>query len=124
MRCPKCHYLSFEPEPRCKNCGYDLAVPEADLAIKPAERGAGAARGSGAAGAGARRLAREPMRLGLIHPAPRRGVGAAASRVAVAIGDGRWPSLRPTRRLPADLAPFLTETTSESVAAARNGACA
>ncbi len=26
MKCPKCHYLSFEPEPRCRNCGYDLAV--------------------------------------------------------------------------------------------------
>ncbi|MEZ5318459.1 MAG: RDD family protein [Vicinamibacterales bacterium] len=28
MRCPKCHYLSFEPEPRCKNCGYDLALSD------------------------------------------------------------------------------------------------
>ena len=37
MRCPKCHYLSFEPEPRCRNCGYDLAVEEADLVIKAAE---------------------------------------------------------------------------------------
>jgi uncharacterized RDD family membrane protein YckC len=26
MKCPKCHYLSFEPEPRCRNCGYDLAL--------------------------------------------------------------------------------------------------
>ncbi|HUF49153.1 MAG TPA: RDD family protein [Vicinamibacterales bacterium] len=26
MKCPKCHYLSFEPEPRCRNCGYDLDV--------------------------------------------------------------------------------------------------
>jgi len=24
MRCPKCHYLSFEPEPRCRNCGHAL----------------------------------------------------------------------------------------------------
>ena len=31
MRCPKCHYLSFEPEPRCKNCGYDLAFGPDDL---------------------------------------------------------------------------------------------
>src|SRR5262245_7032876 len=36
MRCPKCHYLSFEPEPRCKNCGYDLDLPEADLELHPA----------------------------------------------------------------------------------------
>ena len=33
MRCPKCHYLSFEPEPRCKNCGYDLDLPESDLEL-------------------------------------------------------------------------------------------
>lgn len=37
MRCPKCHYLSFEPEPRCKNCGYDLAVSDSDLALKTAK---------------------------------------------------------------------------------------
>ena len=36
MRCPKCHYLSFDPEPRCKNCGYDLEVPDADLALRTA----------------------------------------------------------------------------------------
>lgn len=33
MRCPKCHYLSFDPEPRCKNCGYDLEVAEAEMAL-------------------------------------------------------------------------------------------
>jgi len=34
MRCPKCHYLSFEPEPRCRNCGHalDLSGP-LDVAI-------------------------------------------------------------------------------------------
>jgi len=37
MRCPKCHYLSFDPEPRCKNCGYDLEGADADLAFKAAE---------------------------------------------------------------------------------------
>jgi uncharacterized RDD family membrane protein YckC len=34
MRCPKCHYLSFEPEPRCRNCGFDLATHDADPVIK------------------------------------------------------------------------------------------
>ena len=41
MKCPKCHYLSFEPEPRCRNCGYDLELPDledpaagTDLVIK------------------------------------------------------------------------------------------
>ncbi|MEO7192187.1 MAG: RDD family protein [Vicinamibacterales bacterium] len=34
MRCPKCHYLSFEPEPRCRNCGNSLDIDEqVDLAI-------------------------------------------------------------------------------------------
>jgi len=37
MRCPKCHYLSFDPEPRCKNCGYDLEVADTDLALRTAE---------------------------------------------------------------------------------------
>ena len=34
MRCPKCHYLSFDPEPRCRNCGYGLSLDEADLLIR------------------------------------------------------------------------------------------
>jgi uncharacterized RDD family membrane protein YckC len=34
MRCPKCHYLSFEPEARCRNCGYDLELSDDDLVIK------------------------------------------------------------------------------------------
>lgn len=34
MRCPKCHYLSFEPEARCRNCGYDLSLAEDELLIK------------------------------------------------------------------------------------------
>jgi uncharacterized RDD family membrane protein YckC len=37
MRCPKCHYLSFEPEPRCRNCGYDLSLSPSDLPIKTQE---------------------------------------------------------------------------------------
>ncbi len=38
MRCTKCHYLSFEPEPRCKNCGHDLSIDEMELDLAPAER--------------------------------------------------------------------------------------
>jgi uncharacterized RDD family membrane protein YckC len=37
MKCPKCHYLSFEPESRCRNCGHDLALGEADLSMVRAE---------------------------------------------------------------------------------------
>jgi uncharacterized RDD family membrane protein YckC len=28
MRCPKCEYLAFEPEDRCRNCGYDFSLAE------------------------------------------------------------------------------------------------
>ncbi|HYN05799.1 MAG TPA: RDD family protein [Vicinamibacterales bacterium] len=37
MRCPKCHYLSFEPEPRCRNCGFDLETHDADPLILTAD---------------------------------------------------------------------------------------
>jgi uncharacterized RDD family membrane protein YckC len=36
MRCPKCHYLSFDPEPRCRNCGYSLTLESADLPLATA----------------------------------------------------------------------------------------
>jgi len=39
MKCPKCHYLSFEPEPRCKHCGYSFSLSEPDLAIRSADQG-------------------------------------------------------------------------------------
>lgn len=28
MRCPKCHYISFESSNRCRNCGYDFSLAE------------------------------------------------------------------------------------------------
>ena len=28
MRCPKCHYISFESSDRCRNCGYDFSLAE------------------------------------------------------------------------------------------------
>lgn len=32
MRCPKCHYISFEAADRCRNCGYDFSLtPPAPL---------------------------------------------------------------------------------------------
>lgn len=39
MRCPKCQYISFDTEDRCRNCGYDVSLaapstePEPDLTI-------------------------------------------------------------------------------------------
>jgi uncharacterized RDD family membrane protein YckC len=68
MRCPKCHYLSFEPEPRCKNCGYDLAVAESDLAIKPAQEPEGPFADLTLHESPRARSRRAPLTLGLIHP--------------------------------------------------------
>lgn len=38
MRCPKCHYISFDSGERCRNCGYDFSltvdVRELDLPIQ------------------------------------------------------------------------------------------
>jgi uncharacterized RDD family membrane protein YckC len=34
MRCPKCHYISFEDADRCRNCGYDFSL--SDVQPKPA----------------------------------------------------------------------------------------
>jgi uncharacterized RDD family membrane protein YckC len=39
MRCPKCHYISYDDAERCRNCGYDLSAvpartPEADLPMR------------------------------------------------------------------------------------------
>lgn len=38
MRCPKCHYISFEGGDRCRNCGYDFSLaaavePTSELAL-------------------------------------------------------------------------------------------
>ena len=37
MKCPKCHYLSFEPEARCRHCGYDFSLSDSDLSMLPVE---------------------------------------------------------------------------------------
>lgn len=37
MKCPKCHYLSFDPEPRCKNCGFSLSLEATDLPMANAD---------------------------------------------------------------------------------------
>jgi len=39
MRCPKCHYISFDSGDRCRNCGYDFSLavetPDNPLDLKP-----------------------------------------------------------------------------------------
>jgi uncharacterized RDD family membrane protein YckC len=44
MRCPKCHYLSFDSGERCRNCGYDFSLvakpaAELDLPVAPEPEG-------------------------------------------------------------------------------------
>lgn len=39
MKCPKCHYLGFEPADRCRNCGFDFSLapmidPASDLPLR------------------------------------------------------------------------------------------
>jgi uncharacterized RDD family membrane protein YckC len=45
MRCPKCHYISFDSTDRCRNCGYEFALtadrPALDLPIHTADDVAG-----------------------------------------------------------------------------------
>ncbi len=33
MRCPKCHYISFDDTARCRNCGFDLTLAPADADV-------------------------------------------------------------------------------------------
>ena len=45
MRCPKCHYISFDSGERCRNCGYDFSLspedsnPDLPIASKDAPEG-------------------------------------------------------------------------------------
>jgi uncharacterized RDD family membrane protein YckC len=67
MRCPKCHYLSFEPSARCKNCGYDLALADNDLTIRVVDEAVEPLQDFDL------RIPRStaaPMTLGPIHAAP------------------------------------------------------
>jgi len=45
MRCPKCHYISFDDSQRCRNCGYEFSlavdVPKLDLPIQTGDEPVG-----------------------------------------------------------------------------------
>lgn len=56
MKCPKCHYVSFEPEPRCRHCGYGFSLADADRAAALAD--AEDSRGTGESAAAADELFR------------------------------------------------------------------
>ena len=103
MKCPKCHYLSFDPEPRCRNCGYDLELSD-DLDLKTAE---GEVEGPLAdlALRDTSERRRAPLTLELVHPSrvapgandqspPAAGDGRAAVAAAAAVDDPP-PSLPP-----------------------------
>jgi uncharacterized RDD family membrane protein YckC len=36
MRCPKCHYVSFDGQNRCRNCGYELSLTQPSAPAPPA----------------------------------------------------------------------------------------
>lgn len=48
MRCPKCHYLSFDSHARCRNCGYEFSltadIQALDLPIQTGEEALGPLR--------------------------------------------------------------------------------
>jgi uncharacterized RDD family membrane protein YckC len=88
MRCPKCHYLSFEPEARCRNCGYDLALSDDDLVIKAADDAEGPLEDFDLR---APALRTAPATLGPIYPAPAAAVPPLAP-VVLAPRSARPPS--------------------------------
>jgi uncharacterized RDD family membrane protein YckC len=103
MRCPKCYYLSFEPEPRCKNCGFDLTFEPGDLYVKPADSD-------------------EPLAdldLQLVDlDLERREAGAAPALVPLAIEPEVAPAIEPSApvaAVPAAHAPAPSDLSEESL---------
>jgi uncharacterized RDD family membrane protein YckC len=88
MKCPKCHYLSFEPSPRCRNCGFDLGIPDVDVAIPSAPEPTAPAADLELHPRRRSPARRAPKTLGLIHPARETDApGERAAAVAVAVPD-------------------------------------
>jgi uncharacterized RDD family membrane protein YckC len=122
MRCPKCHYLSFEPESRCRNCGYDFAlatsaVDDEELSIKPADAPEAPLADLDLRDrtSGPRPVA--PVTLALEmdwQPAERRASSAAAVAVAVAVADP--PPAPVASPAPAPPAPALAASTAPAPA--------
>ena len=76
MRCPKCHYISFDSPDRCRNCGFDLSLAPAaaartDLPIRHAEEPVG-----------------PPVDLELGLAPPSEGAAPSPAPPAAAPGDG------------------------------------
>ncbi|MEO8484347.1 MAG: RDD family protein [Acidobacteriota bacterium] len=99
MKCPKCHYLSFDPEPRCRNCGYTLELGDADLAIKPADEPV--------EGALADLTLRAPV-TSTLHAAPESSLSLVADDepAAADVTDAPVAQSRRRRRSPAARGPF------------------
>ncbi len=123
MRCPKCHYLSFEPEPRCRNCGYDLAVAEADLVIRPVENVPAPLADLALKEPPRVQSRRAPASLGLIHPAADNEPAVAAPVRAAAVASTSTALAEPARGLTVhdarvDLSTFETDAAGLTVARA------
>ncbi len=82
MKCPKCHYLSFEPSPRCRNCGFDLGIADADLPIRPADQPEAPLADLDLKPRRRASTRRAPKTLGLIHPAREAAAGAGGPAAA------------------------------------------
>lgn len=74
MKCPKCHYLSFDPEPRCRNCGFSLSLEAPDLPIA------------------VETAASSPLADLELRPADADALGSATVEVTKAVDDAPIPS--------------------------------
>jgi uncharacterized RDD family membrane protein YckC len=125
MKCPKCHYLSFEPEPRCKHCGYSFSLSEPDLALRPADD---SERERPFADFSMRDSdtdrPRGPMTLGPMRSGGSEPAGASAPALALMIDKperepdfpSEPPKLRPARSQPTTELPLFVKGLAEAEA--------
>jgi uncharacterized RDD family membrane protein YckC len=106
MKCPKCHYLSFEPEARCRHCGYDFSLSDSDLSILPVEDPEVSLEEIELRAERVMRAATTPASLGLIRPAEDARISSAValedapSRPSFFSRDRMTTQIPPTTELP------------------------
>jgi len=139
MRCPKCHYISFDSNDRCRNCGYDFSlaadVAPLDLPIQTGEEPVGPLadlqlsdlddESSSGPGSSARQLAGVEAARSVDRAqdprAPRRSFAASAQDLPL-FSDGD-PDDRPLVAAPAvPRAPLAVRRASPAVAPRSRGA--
>ncbi len=102
MKCPKCHYVSFEPEPRCRHCGYGFSLADADRGAAQTDEEAALPLAPAA-----RPPAREPERS--VNRLADAGTGRAQARGPFATDPAWEPELKraPVPELNAELPLFV-----------------